>query len=108
VIARDHVPGRVLGVATTQHVAKRHPVGLPLFAFDQILRIELPLFARLMDTLFEPAPLLGLADVQEEFHHMDAVLYEHALEIVNLAVTRLPDRLRYQTVDTRNQHVLVV
>ena len=107
-IGGHHVPRRVSGAATSQHVPKGHLVGLPLSALDEVLGIKLPLLAWFADPIFESATLLRLADVQENLYHAGVALDQHALKFVYLPVARLPDRPRHQSIDARNQHVFVM
>ncbi len=56
----------------------------------------------------EPRELFLLADMQEEFDDMRAVLGEPGLEIANLAIARFVSILVDQLVDAGDQHLFVM
>ena len=107
-VGRHHGPGRPFGAGGAQQMVVRLLVQRPLLARVQVAKAELPVLGRVVDALLQAPALLVKADVQHELHDDGAVLAQHALEVVDLAVALLGGFLVDPALDHRHQHVLVV
>jgi hypothetical protein len=68
---------------------------------------ELPGLQRISAAALEALELLGVGDVQEELDDDHAVVGEHALELVDLAVGALPLLLGREALHTLDEHAPV-
>ena len=81
---------------------------VPELAVVEVGGIELPALVRLVEARLQALALLVLRDVQHEFEDRRAVLDEHLLEGVDLAVARLDLLGRRELAHLDDEHLLVV
>ena len=107
-VGRHHGPGRPFGAGGAQQMVVRLLVQRPLLARVQVAKAELPVLGWVVDALLQALALLVKADVQHELHDDGAVLAQHALEVVDLAVALFGGLPVDPAVDHWHQHVLVM
>src|SRR3954453_12868871 len=90
-----------------EHLLQRGLVGGALLAVAPVLVGELPALQGILAAPLEALQLLGLGDVQEELGEDQAVVGQHALEVVDLAVGPPPLLLGGEALDALDEHAPV-
>ena len=88
----DNEPWRPLAAGVMEHVFVCHHVLVPEFAFPNVGGGKLPVFFFLLDPFEEAHPLLLLRNAQKELQDKDAVVYQVALEAIDLFESPFPNR----------------
>ncbi|MPM82523.1 hypothetical protein SDC9_129584 [bioreactor metagenome] len=101
-------PGRPWRVRGSQQPAVGLLVVVPLGAHLEVVLVELPVLAGVVQPLLQPLALFVLADVQHELDDHRAGLAEHALEVVDLRIALGLLLGREPAVDHGHQHILVL
>ena len=90
VVRRDDITRGPGGGVGRQDILVGAPILVPVPALSKVGGRELPVLVQMVETLEEPALLLLLRDVQEEFHDPGAIAVEMVLEAVDVLVAVLP------------------
>ena len=92
-VCGNDIPGRVPGARRTEALLVRRHVLIPEFSFLNVRQAELPVFCRLIDTCQKALALLLLREMEEELDDARTADVEMFLQIRDLTIPVLPDRL---------------
>ena len=107
-IRRNNMPWRVLGAGFLNKVFVNLLKVIPACAILEVVRVEFPVFSRIIESGLKALFLFLLGDIEENLHDGRALFCQHALEFHNMAVTRLPDFLGVNILHSDCEDVLVV
>ena len=99
VVCRDKIPRRIFAGSLLEHLVRRLVVLVPFLAVAPVFIADFPMLQRIGFAAFEAPELLVLGDVKVELDKDRAVVRQQSLELVDLAISALPFRIRSEALD---------